>query len=120
VRNSPLSCKNSAIGLTRSEAIFDLAKVEEEIAALDKRMARHDFWDQVDEAQEILKRRAQLQAPLEQWQKLANQVRDAIGLLELAAEEGDTEVMREVEDELRTLALRVSRCASAGGTPTDI
>ena len=57
-------------GSKRSEAIFDLAKAEEEIAALDKHMARPDFWEQVEEAQEILKRRAQLQAPLEQWQKL--------------------------------------------------
>jgi peptide chain release factor 2 len=107
VRNSPLSCKNSAIGSKRSEVTFDLAKAEEEIAALDKHMARHDFWDQVDEAQDILKRRAQLQAPLEQWQKLANQVRDAVGLLELAEEEGDTEVMREVEGEFRKLVLEV-------------
>ena len=88
MRNSPLSCKNSAIVSKRSEVTFDLAKAEEEIAALDKHMARHDFWDQVEEAQDVLKRRAQLQAPLEQWQKLANQVRDAVGLLELAAEEG--------------------------------
>jgi peptide chain release factor 2 len=58
-----------------------------------------------------LKRRARLQAPLEQWQKLAQQVRDAIGLLELAEEEGDTEVMQEVEVELNKLTLEVEHFA---------
>jgi peptide chain release factor 2 len=70
-------------------------------------MARPDFWEQVEEAQEILKRRAQLQAPLEQWQKLANQVRDASGLLELAVAEGDTEVMQEVEVEFHKLTVEI-------------
>jgi peptide chain release factor 2 len=70
-------------------------------------MERHDFWDQVEEAQEVLKRRAQLQAPLDQWQKLTRQVSDTIGLLELAEEEDDTEVMREVEVECRKLTLEI-------------
>jgi peptide chain release factor 2 len=98
-------------GSKRYEVIFDLAKAEEEIAALDKHVTRHDFWEQVDEAQDILKRRARLQAPLEQWQKLAHQVQEAIGLLELAEEEGDTEVMREVEVELNKLTLEVEHFA---------
>jgi peptide chain release factor 2 len=89
-------------GSKRSEGIFDLAKAEEEIAVLDK------HWEQVEEAQEILKRRAQLQAPLEQWQILARQVREALGLLELAVEAGDTEVMQEVEVELHKLILALN------------
>ncbi len=105
------SCTNSASVSQCSEVIFDLATAEEEIAALDKHVARHDFWDQVDEAQDILKRRARLQAPLEQWQKLAQQVQDAIGLFELAEEEGDTEVMQEVEVELAKLTLEVDHFA---------
>ena len=105
------SCMNSASVSQCSEVIFDLATAEEEIAALDKHVARHDFWNQVDEAQDILKRRARLQAPLEQWQKLAQQVQDAIGLFELAEEEGDTEVMQEVEVELAKLTLEVDHFA---------
>ena len=60
--------------LVCSEVIFDLARLQDEIARLDKRMAGNDFWDNVEEAQEVLKRRAQLQTPLEQWQKLMHQV----------------------------------------------
>lgn len=70
-------------------------------------MARGDFWDNVDEAQEVLKHRAQLQAPLDQWQKLAGQVHDAVTLLELAAEEEDVDVLQEVQAEIRMLTLEV-------------
>jgi peptide chain release factor 2 len=94
-------------GWRRSEVIFDLGKAEEDIAALDKHMARSDFWDNVDEAQDVLKRRSQLQAPLEQWQKLADQVHDAVTLLELAEEEDDTDVLKEVQSEVGKLGLEV-------------
>jgi peptide chain release factor 2 len=70
-------------------------------------MARRDFWENIDEAQEVLKRRAQLQAPLEQWQKLSDQVRDAATLLELAEEEDDTDTLQEVQTEIRKLAREV-------------
>lgn len=91
----------------RSEVVFDLVKAEAEIAVLDKQIARSDFWEHVEEAQEVLKRRAQLQAPLERWQKLAGQVHEAMGLLDLAVEEGDTEVLQEVQTELGKLTQAV-------------
>jgi peptide chain release factor 2 len=49
--------------------------------------------------------------PLERWQKLAGQVRDALGLLELAEEEGDAEVVREVEEEAQKLTAEVEHFA---------
>ena len=55
---------------THSEVIFDLVKTQADIAALDVQMARDDFWEHVEEAQEVLKRRAQLQVPADRWQKL--------------------------------------------------
>jgi peptide chain release factor 2 len=78
---------------------------------LNKQLERPDFWEQIDEAQGVLKRRAQLQVPLERWQKLAGQVRDALGLLELAEEEGDAEVIREVEEEVQKLTAEVEHFA---------
>jgi peptide chain release factor 2 len=59
----------------------------------------------------VLKRRAQLQVPLERWQKLAGQVRDASGLLELAEAEGDAEVIREVHEEAHKLTVEVEHFA---------
>jgi peptide chain release factor 2 len=58
-----------------------------------------------------LKRRAQLQVPLERWQKLAGQVSDALGLLELAEAEGDTDVLGEVQEEASKLSLEVEHFA---------
>ena len=57
----------------------------------------------------MLKRRAQLQAPLDRWQKLSTQVQDAHGLYELAAEEEDAEVLREAITEVQKLTLEVDQ-----------
>ena len=70
-------------------------------------MAKSDFWDNVEEAQEVLKRRAQLQAPLDCWHKLSVQVADVQGLYDLALEEDDDEVLQEVCHEVRKLTLEV-------------
>jgi peptide chain release factor 2 len=88
-----------------------LPKVEAELAALNTQMERTDFWENVEEAQTVLKRRAQLQVPLDRWQKLSGQVSDALGLLELAAAEGDTEVLCEVQEEASKLTLEVEHFA---------
>jgi len=71
-------------------------------------MARDDFWGHVEEAQEVLKRRAQLQAPADRWQKLQGQVEEAHGLLDLAEEADDTEVLQEVQVETSKLALEIA------------
>lgn len=94
------SCKAR---LTRSEVIFDLDKRQAEIAVLDAQMSREDFWDDIEGAQEVVKRRALLQSPAQRWQGLMDRVEDAVGLLELAAEEDDLDVLQEVGAETRVL-----------------
>ena len=56
-------------------------------------MARDNFWEDVEAAQEVLKRRAQLQAPTDRWQKLRGQVEEAVSLLDLAEEVTDTAIL---------------------------
>jgi len=80
----------------------------DEITALDKQVARSDFWDDVEGAQEVLKRRARLQVPLDRWQKLHGQVQDALALFDLAMEEDDAEVLQEVETEAQKLTAEVA------------
>ena len=96
--------------MRRSEVIFDLANVQAELVALDVQMARENFWEHIEEAQEVLKRRAQLQTPMDRWQKLSDQVEEALSLLDLAAEADDAEVLQEVEVEASKLALEIVRC----------
>ena len=93
--------------MRRSEVIFDLAKAQAEIVALDAKMARENFWEDIEEAQEVLKRRAQLQTPMDRWQKLSGQVEEVLSLLDLAAEADDAEVLQEVEVEAAKLALEL-------------
>jgi len=93
--------------LRRSEVIFDLAKVQAEIVALEAQMARDNFWEQIEEAQEVLKRRAQLQTPMDRWQKLSGQVEETLSLLDLAEEADDAEVLQEVQVETAKLALEI-------------
>ena len=90
-----------------SEVIFDLAKAQAEIVALDAQMARDKFWEHIEEVQEVLKRRAQLQAPMDRWQKLSGQVEEALSLLDLAEEADDAEVLQEVQVETTKLALEI-------------
>ena len=71
-------------------------------------MAREDFWEHIEEAQEVLKRRAQLQTPMDCWQKLHGQVEEALSLLDLAEEADDAEVLQEVEVERSKLALEIA------------
>jgi len=93
--------------LRRSEVIFDLAKVQAEIVALEAQMARDNFWEQIEEAQEVLKRRAQLQTPMDRWQKLSGQVEETLSLLDLVEEADDAEVLQEVQVEAAKLALEI-------------
>jgi len=93
--------------LRRSEVIFDLAKVQAEIVALEAQMARENFWEQIEEAQEVLKRRAQLQTPMDRWQKLSGQVEETLSLLDLVEEADDAEVLQEVQVEAAKLALEI-------------
>ena len=63
--------------LTRSEVIFDLDKRQAEIAVLDAQMSRENFWDDIEGAQEVVKRRGLLQSPAQRWQGLMDRVEDA-------------------------------------------
>lgn len=74
---------------------------------LDAQVARDDFWDNVEEAQEVLKRRAHLQTPADRWHKLMGQVQEALGLLDLAEEAADDEVLQEVQVETSKLTVEV-------------
>ncbi len=70
-------------------------------------MARDNFWEQIEEAQEVLKRRAQLQTPMDRWQKLSGQVEETLSLLDLVEEADDAEVLQEVQVETAKLALEI-------------
>jgi peptide chain release factor 2 len=57
---------------------------------------REGFWDDNDNAQKILRDRAAAQTKVERWDKLTKEVEASLELLEMAAAEGDADMIAEV------------------------
>ncbi len=96
----------------RSGGIFDLAAREERIAALDAQAAAPDFWNNSEQAQKVLKERAELAEPLAAWRKQLQELDDAKVFTELAAEgaaDAETEAaakLTEIEAALERMELQ--------------
>jgi peptide chain release factor 2 len=63
---------------------------------MEKQLAAPGLWDDAAQAGEVLKERAALVQALEGWQQRAKQVEDLELFLEMAVEEGDQQVLKEV------------------------
>lgn len=86
-----------------SGATFDLDKKEKNIAKLEKRSVAQDFWDDGDEAKQILQEINQLKFWTEAWDKIRQDLEDSRTLIELAQEEGDKATLKEAEDLLKKI-----------------
>ncbi|MBI5879965.1 MAG: peptide chain release factor 2 [Chloroflexi bacterium] len=82
-----------------SWCVFDVAGQEREIASLDEQSAQPDFWQNAEQAQETMRRLSALKVDASAWRSLEHRARDAFGLLELAAEAGDANIVAEIEQE---------------------
>ena len=79
-----------------SEAI-GLTQMEKELEELDMRAAAPGFWDNMENAQKVTQRAANLKAAIERYRKLVDSYHDTITLIELADEEGDLSLLEECE-----------------------
>lgn len=61
------------------------------------------LWEQPGQAQKILKERNKLQQALNNYQQLKNQLADNIGLIELAEQENEADILQEAEKSLADL-----------------
>lgn len=61
------------------------------------------LWDQPAQAQKILKERTKLQQAIHNYQQLKNQLADIIGLMELAEQENEADILLEAEKSLADL-----------------
>ncbi len=75
---------------------FDEAGKQRRIAELEAQSSIPSLWDDPDRAQATLKQLSDLTAELAPWRALRDELDEAVGLLDLAAEEGDQEVAAEV------------------------
>ncbi|MCY3567778.1 MAG: peptide chain release factor 2 [Chloroflexi bacterium] len=70
--------------LTDIWSVFDLIRVESEVARLETESTAQGFWDDADRARSTMKRLASRQRTVEVWRRLESRLVDAVELLELA------------------------------------
>ncbi|MEX1071168.1 MAG: peptide chain release factor 2 [Anaerolineales bacterium] len=74
-------------------SVFDLPKLEKELAQLEQKAAAPDLWDNPKQAQELMRRMSGLRDQIETWRGLEKRIGDALELAELRDESlrGDLE-----------------------------
>lgn len=71
--------------------------------------ARNDFWDDPENARNILQQQTRLSESYNHWKKFSKQIADAENLWLLAAEEDDEQVMSDLAHELAELSSEVNQ-----------
>ncbi|AMV72684.1 peptide chain release factor 2 [Desulfuromonas carbonis] len=79
------------------------------MAELEAEIAKPDFWNQGDRAQELLRERTTLQKVVEDWEGATRELEDLLVLCELGEESEDEATLVEVRELLPALAARVAR-----------
>jgi peptide chain release factor 2 len=87
--------------LPRPWSIFDIAGKEKEIAALEKKSARPDFWNDPAGAQSDMRQLAEKTRVVQRWRGLESKLADLSELMEISLE--DDALQAEVEKELNEL-----------------
>ncbi len=87
-KKSPISIVSASVS-TGSGCVFDLATVEQEIAALDAQSADPLFWEDTRAAQAHMRRLGELRNEVGKWQRLTAQTEDLSLLAELSADDDD-------------------------------
>ena len=88
--------------MPRLWSIFDIAGKEEEIAALEKKSANPDFWNDPTGAQSDMRQLAEKKKVVQRWRELEGKLADLSDLMEISTE--DDALQAEVAGELNELA----------------
>ena len=75
-------------------------ETREKAAELEKQTYAEDFWNDQENSSKILQQVKQLKDRVEEYEKLAHKLEDAITLAEMAIEENDESYTEEVQHEL--------------------
>jgi len=97
-----MNCRNA---FRTSWSVFDLPKMRLELASIEERASRPDFWANVRESQEVMRRAAQLRTEIEEWDEVSRRLTDALELAQL----GDESLRSELEAEVDDLTAQVER-----------
>ena len=96
-----------SLGLLAERMDYETAKYRlEEFNAM---IENPDLWDDQEKAQKLMRDRQGLIDALANYDGLRNGVDDAIGLIEMGEEEGDTEIIDDAEETVKALAVTAAQ-----------
>ncbi len=95
--------EKAAEKLQELESALKIAQRTEEAARLEELSASPDFWENQEAAQATLQKLTQLKATINKFNELAEQVDDVQTLWELACEEDDESLEKEIERDYNAL-----------------
>lgn len=96
--------EQAAAKLSELEAALNITQRTEEAARLEEQTAAPEFWDNQEAAQSTLQKLTQLKAVINNYNQLATQVDDVQTLWELATEENDESLEKEIERDFRAVS----------------
>jgi len=91
------------------EVIFDLDHLQSELKKLEAESAQPNFWNDQQKAQSVLKEKKRIETLLNGLGELSSGLEDAATLFELAQEEKDPEVLKEVQSNLEDLSEKITQ-----------
>ena len=98
--------KTYARAWNSSGGFFDVAAKREELARIEASASAPDFWNDQEQAQQLLQRRSRVERVVNRQERFASSIEDAQVLVEFA--EDDEESLRELRSLLERLEAEVS------------
>ena len=83
--------------------LFDIAGLENEVELLEKEISKQEFWNDNERAQKILQKNKSLKDTIEEYEKLKNSLEEVDILIEMALEEDDDSIEKEIESSIKAL-----------------
>jgi peptide chain release factor 2 len=97
--------------LKKFEVVFDPEGMEKRLAEIETLVAKEGFWNKPEEAKTVLKERTGLSNRLDRFKRLAAEVDDSQGLLEMAVAESDQDTLNDLSRQTTGLQQQVDRFA---------
>ena len=88
-------CATCASDSPSSGGVFDLARMRERLAELEREAGRPDLWSDREKAEALLREKSRLEREIALFDRLAKDLEDAEVLLDLAEEADDAETLAE-------------------------
>jgi peptide chain release factor 2 len=91
--------------LISSGGIFDVDKVHQKLAEIEKKLSREDIWTAQEQAQHLLKEKASLENILIPYNEITEKIEDLSLILELLQEEGGEVFYDDIKEKVSSLRL---------------